>query len=196
MWNIEETIKRRTVQLHEWRSRYSQREYPSKVIRNLFYELYGTQFIWDAHCDEFFSGNARYSDFKDAIHMVINLRNKLMIEDLNPRLDSVLKSAGPVCAGIEFGSFEQMIEDAQDGDNGEVAEIELSFIYYVASNELVVPWFSFGLLGKSKHDAFKQVTGGDIGGFSMDSYDEAIRNLSTFTGMFFDSSFEKLPPLW
>lgn len=44
MWNTEETIKRRVGQLQEWRARYSQGEYPEKVIRNLLYELYGTSF--------------------------------------------------------------------------------------------------------------------------------------------------------
>lgn len=130
------------------------------------------------------------------MHHVLSVRNKFMIEDLNPRLDSVLETAGPVCAGIEFGSFEQMIADAQNGDNGEVAEIELSFMYYVVANELVLPWFAFGLLGMGKHEAFKRVTGGDIGGFVMNSFDDAIRNFSTFTGMYLDSCFERLPPLW
>lgn len=119
-----------------------------------------------------------------------------MIEDLNPRLQRVMQTAGPVCAGLEFKLFQQMIEDAQGGDNGEVAEIELTFVYYVSASELVIPWFACGLLGMTRHQAFREVTGGDIGGLSMNSYDEAVQNFSVFSRFVLDSSFRRLPPLW
>jgi len=196
MWDVEGTISRRTAQLHEWRSRYSRGEYPSKVIQNLFYELYGTQFTWDLHCRDFFAGEKKFSSFKDALDHVAAVRNKIMIETVNPRLAEILESAGPTCAKLEFSLFQQMIEDAQNGDNGEVAEVELSFVYYVTASELVLPWFACGLTGMSRHSAFRDVTGGDIGGFSMETYDEAIQNLAAFSGMYIDSSFERLPPLW
>ena len=102
---------RKIDKLNEWRSRYSKHEYPYKVVLNMFYELYSISFIWD-EISSYFSGNKRYSDFKQAYHYVADLKSEVQVQKVNPQLIQLLNSN--VKAGPEsFSVWEEDIEKAK-----------------------------------------------------------------------------------
>ena len=78
-----------------------------------------------------------------------------------------------------------MIEDAKNGNNDEVEEIEYSYAYITSVIELVIPWAACGLLGMDKHKAFVDVTGGDVGGLKLDTFKDTIQFFPTVLGVSF-----------
>ena len=198
-YDLNNTVNRKIQKLHQWRERYSKSEYPYKVVVNLFYELYTIHFMWDEISSIFskglFSSPKRYNNFPDAMNHMVNIKSEIQVREINPKLIGLMESNLPAC-DQQFGQYKQMIEDAKNGNNGEVEEIEYSYAYITSVIELVIPWAACGLLGMDKHKAFVDVTGGDVGGLSLQSFEEAYKYFNTIVNWQVGESYKKLPPLW
>jgi hypothetical protein len=198
-YDLNNTMNRKIEKLYQWRDRYSKSEYPYKVVVNLFYELYTIHFMWDEISSIFskglFSSPKRYNNFPDAMNHMANIKREIQVREINPKLIGLMESNLPAC-DQQFEQYKQMIEDAKNGNNDEVEEIEYSYAYITSVIELVIPWAACGLLGMDKHKAFVDVTGGDVGGLSLQSFEEAYKYFNTIVNWQVGDSYKKLPPLW
>jgi len=198
-YDLSNTMNRKIQKLYQWRDRYSKSEYPYKVVVNLFYELYTIHFMWDEISSIFskglFSRPRRYNNFQDAMNHMVNIKREIQVRDVNPKLIDIMESNLPAC-GQQFEQYKKMISGAKNGNNGEVEEIEYSYAYITSVIELVIPWAACGLLGMDKHKAFVEVTGGDVGGLSLQSFEEAYKYFNTIVNWQVGDSYQKLPPLW
>jgi len=199
-YDIKNTMDRKIQKLYQWRARYSKNEYPYKVVVNLFYELYTIHFMWDEISSIFskglFSRSKRYNNFSDAMNHMVNIKNEIQIREINPKLIELMESNLPVCGEMQYFQYKEMIEKARNGNNDEVEEIEYSYAYILTVVELITPWAACGLLGMDKHKAFVEVTGGDVGGLSLQSFEEAYKYFNTIVNWQVGESYKKLPPLW
>ena len=89
-----------------------------------------------------------------------------------------------------------MIGGAKNGNNDEVEEIEYSYAYITSVIELVIPWAACGWLGMDKHKAFVEVTGGDLGGLSLQSFGDSYKYINTIANREIADTYQKLSPLW
>ncbi len=200
VWDISDSMNRKIEKLRQWRDRYSKNEYPYKVVVNLFYELYTTHFMWDEISSIFsrglFSKTKRYNNFADAYNHIVDIRREIQVREVNPKLIDIMESNLPVCDGQQYEQYKGMIEKAKKGENNEVEEIEYSYAYICTIIELVLPWAACGLLGMDKHKAFVEVSGGDVGGLSLQSFGDAYKYFNTIANWQVGDSYQKLPPLW
>ena len=199
-YDVADSVNRKIGKLHEWRARYSKHEYPYKVVVNLFYELYTIQFMWK-DIQSIFDGQTSSElgaviDYSTAFNQIGALKRKVQVEVVNQRLMSLLESDQIVCDDQKYSQYVDMIEKAQNGNNDSVEEIEYSYVYIASVIELVLPWVACGLLGMNKHKAFTEVAGGDIGGFSIESFGDAYNHFNTLVNFQIGPSYKKLPPLW
>ena len=78
MYDLAKSYERKIQKLKNWRDRYSKVEYPYKVIMNMFYDLFATQYIWP-EIDRSFSGLKKHADYTDAVNEIAELRNNTKI---------------------------------------------------------------------------------------------------------------------
>lgn len=199
-YDVSESINRKIQKLIQWRDRYTKQEYPHKVIVNLFYELYTIHFMWE-DIQNIFEGSfstelGRTIDYPEALNQILTLKRNIQVGTVNPRLMSLIESNQVVCDDIHYKQYVDMIEGAQNGSNDDIEEIEYSYVYIATVIELVIPWAAFGLLGMNKHKAFVEVTGGDIGGFSIKTFGDAYDSFNILSNTMIGASYKKLPPLW
>ena len=186
---------RKIDKLNEWRSRYSKHEYPYKVVLNMFYELYSISFIWD-EISSYFSGNKRYSDFKQAYHYVADLKSEVQVQKVNPQLIQLLNSN--VKAGPEsFSVWEEDIEKAKNGDNTAVEQIEYGYFWYAMVCDVIVAWAACGLIGNNKREAFIDSTGSEFGDMTYnEDLEETIKWIGAGMSFTIKRFYKKLPDFW
>lgn len=217
MFDAKSTQNRKIQKLQEWRNRYSKEEYPYKVVMNMFYDLFAVESIW-SDINSAFSGVKQFDDPNLALQHIGGLKRQVQLSLINQNLESFLKNDKIAC-GAKYSDFKKMISEAQNGDNHKVIEIEYSYWYYNQYHEAVIIWAAYGYLGYDKHSAFQAVTGGDLGGLKLDTFQDAVQSLSSIIGItfswkdadgnsinpmsdedknkkFYPDNFEFLPPLW
>lgn len=215
MFDIQASQNRKINKLKEWRSKYSKNEYPYKVVLNMFYELFSIEFIWD-DINQAFMGVEQFTDLTKALLHIGERKRQVQISVIHQRLEQLMQN-DRVAGGIKFSDFKSMIQNAINGDNHQVIEIEYSYWFYCQYWEAVLEWAAYGLLGMDKHSAFREVTGGDVGGLKLDTFKDAITYFHKVLGIsfsykdvdgnridplleknkkYYPDSFEILPPLW
>lgn len=217
MFDIEAAQNRKINKLKEWRSRYSKEEYPYKVILNMFYELFSIELIW-SEINSAFSGRKQFNDPTQALMHIGEIKRQTQLTQVHQNLESFLKSDRVAC-GVKYSDFKEMVNVAQNGDNHKVIEIEYSYWFYCQYWEATLEWAAYGYSGYDKHSAFRAVTGGDVGGLKLDSFQDTIKYFPTVLGVsfswkdadgnsinpmssedknkkYYPDRFEFLPPLW
>ncbi|MFA6397495.1 MAG: hypothetical protein WDK96_01445 [Candidatus Paceibacterota bacterium] len=192
--------------LLEWRKKYSREEYSSKVVRNMFYDLYTLQASWPFILNSFtlqgkedFKLGIKYdssgfSDYNIAFNWLVEIKRKIQVEKILPDLDALLLENIPIRSttnkyntDIRFSNYSKMIESAISGSDSDLEKIERYYIWYEMLSELIYSWAAAGLLGKNPWDACMFVTdmqpGANFGGNFEDS-DDVFEVFNTITSMY------------
>jgi len=192
---IVEFYQRKLDKLLEWRERYSKEEYPYKIIQNLFYDLFATQEIWAFIVSSFESLDKmteKPGTIKDAFNTLAMKKRQTALEYIHPRLMQLLKNNVQIAGEFCFSDLETEIRLAQNGDNSAVERVEFTYIFEELVDDSIYLWATFGLLGRSKEDAFYEVTGALHGSMNFESYKSTRNAFSLPIGMFLDSNVQKL----
>lgn len=184
MFDILASQNRKINKLKGWRQTYSKKEYPYKVVLNMFYELFSIELMWD-HINEAFNGEKRYDDQTVAYNHLGQLKRDVQLAEVHQNLESFLKIDKIAC-GAKYSDFKKMIDEAQNGNNHKIIEIEYSYWYYCQYWEATIEWAAYGYLGYDKHSAFRAITGGDLGGLKLDTFQETVQSLSAILGISFE----------
>ena len=186
--------------LKTWRSRYSESEYPYKVIMNMFYELFADALIWN-DIDQAFRNQSRlFNTYEEALEHVYMMKRNVQLEQVHSNLESTLMPGNKIAAGARFSDFEKNINLAKNGDNEAVVEIEYSYWYFCQYHDAFLHWAACAYLGMDKHEAFVETTGGDLGDLNLGNLEGTISSLSkilggSFGGGFKDSQGNSVNPL-
>lgn len=217
MFDIKASQISQINKLKEWRERYSKNDYPGKVILNLFYELFTIELIWD-EINLAFSGEIQFSDPAQAFSHIVEIKRQVQLREVHADLERLMANDTIAC-GVKYSDFQGMIENAINGDNGSVVEVEYSYWYYCQYYEAIIEWAACGYLGYDKHSAFQAVTGGDVGGLKLDTFENTVEFFHKLLGIsfswkdadgnsinplseedknkkYYSDSFEILSPLW
>ena len=187
MYDITNSSQNKINKLNEWRNRYSKDEYPYKVILNMFYDLFSTQKIW-SQINESFSGFKKYSDFNDAFNEITSMRRNAQLDYVQPNLMKLLDD-NKEAAGTKYSDYSESVSKAQGGDNHAVVEIEYTYWFYGSYNDATIYWAACGLLGLDKVSAYIEITGGNVGGLKLDSFQDVIEFLPQVLGASVGGSF-------
>jgi hypothetical protein len=172
------------TKLHEWRNRYDKREYPEKIVINIFYDIFAIEGVWN-ELTSTFTGVKRASDFNTAYQNVVNLKRDYQVRSLNQNLLLFIRQDKPVC-DTKYSDWSEDIKLASNGDNASVVELEYSYWFYNQYGAATLMWAACGSLGLNKRQAFQQISGGDLGDFKADTFAEIVQSFASILGVVFD----------
>jgi hypothetical protein len=184
MFNMDMPKESGKAKLDGWRERYSKEEYPSKVVVNLFYELFALEGIWP-QIEQIFSSGSKYSDFREAYEQMILVKRTYQMGPLRGLLMESL-ATDRVAADTKKSNWTNKENLASTGDNESVVEIEYGYWYYNQYCAATLAWAACGLLGQNKEDAFFEVAGGITGGIDFDSFGSVLNGLKNVLGAVFE----------
>ena len=191
MINIGQIQNNKIDLLKKWRDRYSPTEYPYKVVMNMFYELFSDELIWNDIDTAFYRKEKIFSSYDQALEHVYMMKRDVQINSVNPNLETTLMPSNKAAAGARFSDFEDNIARAKNyEDNEAVVEIEYSYWYFCQYHDAFLHWAACAFLGMDKHEAFIEVTGGDIGDLNLSSLEGTISSLSMILGASIGASFQ------
>ena len=221
MFDIQAARDRKINKLKEWRDKYSRNEYPYKVILNMFYELFSIELMWGEIDSAFYPSleqmtSNQFTTLALALGHIGEIKRGTQLLEVHQNLERFMENDKVVC-GVKYSDFREMVREAKNGDNYKVVEIEYSYWFYCQYWEAILQWAAYGYLGYDKHSAFIEVTGGNVGGLKLDTYQDAMEFFPWVLGVsfswkdadgnsidplkdknnkYYPDSFELLPPLW
>lgn len=153
--NFSENVEFNMNNLKKWRDRYSPKEYPYKVVINMFYDLIPLKMIWPEILNCFNQGKKVNSIDEGINHISQLFRNAQLT--ISNSMDQHMKD------GIQVGDcnslkLQPIIEKAKLGDNKFVEEIEYSYIARTSLKAFFLIWASLGLNGNSMEEAYQKIS--------------------------------------
>lgn len=139
--------------LKEWEIRYSEEEFPEKIIINSIYQSLQLHYLCN-NLDIFFKGK-KIENLEEALNEVEVFKNK-NLSDVRTKVDSYFKS------NIKIGSLDpklckDLIKKHFQGDDNAIKEIFKIYLWYSGAFELGVYFCALGLLGHNKKDALENL---------------------------------------
>jgi tetratricopeptide (TPR) repeat protein len=148
------------TQLKKWRDRYSNKEYPSKIILNIFYRQYIMDSIWEIQIINSFDKLAN-SEI-EIIESFKKIENQYSINaqkfNSGNRLINLMKESVEI-GGLNYNSLLPLIEKAENEDNKAIEELEFTYLFWLLANKTSIMWSSFGRIGLTKFESVTKITG-------------------------------------
>ncbi|WP_179367702.1 tetratricopeptide repeat protein [Winogradskyella forsetii] len=145
--------------LKKWRDRYSTKEYPSKIVLNIFYRQYAMDSIWDMQIANSFEKLANTEvDLLEAFKK-IETEYSASAENFtsNNRLINLIKE-GVEIGGLNYNSLLPLILKAEKEDNTAIEELEFTYLYWFLANKSTMMWSAYGRIGHNNLDSVTKVT--------------------------------------
>jgi len=171
-----------------WRKRYTRKEYPRKVMTNLFYDLYAGKALWPKVA-EFVSardkspGENPNIDFNKALKIIHDTRRKIQLEKIHPNLDLMLSNDVPITAKLCFSDSAQAIESAASGNDEDLEKIEYSYICHGLASNMISYWAAAVLSGKDPEKAIYFINDVLPGG-NLETFDDLFEKLIFVSGLY------------
>lgn len=203
-YHLQEIATGNKNNLIRWRSRYSPQEYPYKIILNLFYELLPTYDLWTTQKDNF--GKMLFDNYQPSYEFVLDIFREHQLKYQNT-LENILK-VGTKIGDINSKSYAKLIDDAKNGSNKAVEELEYCYSVYTPIGAMFINWFAFGNMGHNKEIAQQNIFNMSVIVNNWESFDETFESFkkscvyeiggsSNMIGAkITDKLYEPLPYLW
>ncbi len=191
--------------LKNWRERYTKILYPNKVVTNMFYDLLPLKMIWN-DIENSFSNADNSNSFSHGMKIIFSIFREAQLS-INPQIDSILVN-GVTIGKISSINYKSLIENAKEGSNKDVEEIEFCYITYCAIKGIMLSWAACGLQGMGRTEAHKDLLEiiypvenykifNDVFNSFADSCIALTGGLASKSGTtFIKSPYTPLPPLW
>lgn len=182
------------LKLKIWRGRYSREEYPSKVALNTLYEMLIVEKMWieiQSPYNKSQSHRSNFKDFQQAHTFIMGRSESIALGEVHPIIKTEYINRESI-AGLNWESVKKRVDKAQNGDNDEVREIELTYYFYTCGVELIYAWSALGYFNGSQEDAFFELAGMIIGGVDYSAYESLVHSFGQAASMF----YKPLPDLF
>lgn len=159
--------------LIKWRSRYSEREYPGKVVLNIFYRRYTMEAMWPEMIA--YISNNRGTSFVEAVKDLEYMYSITAATKIVSVLESRLTNEPERGVGnITYSDFKKKIALAAAGDRKMKEDLEYSYLYFRLSDEAVKYWAAARTTGLSDDEAIKTVTNFNVESGGITSYSNIV----------------------
>ena len=125
--------------LVRWRERYSPKEYPYKVVLNLFYDLLPLNDLWTTKSKDF--GQKKFDDYESAFKENFEVFRFLQLKFYAHSMDARL-AEGARAGNLESTYYNKFITEAQNGSNKAIEELEYAYTVFVPIRAVFVDWFA------------------------------------------------------
>jgi len=157
------TFKESRQMINTWRERYNSKEYPLKVVMNIFYRKYTIERMWPNIFHK------KYSDWQTAYRSLKLIYSETAQNEVAPFLEKKLQSNDRVTS-LKFTDFSSYINSAASGNQEAIKGIEYTYFLHRILDELVLVWVAMVVSGESKIDAIAKITRAVIEDMPIDDY--------------------------
>lgn len=161
--DLTSTFKEARQLINTWKARYSAAEYPKKVIMNIFYRKYTIEKMWPTIF------NTKYSNWEDAYKGLKLSYGNVAQQDINPVLESKLKSNDQVTS-IKYSDFTSYIESAASGNKDALKGVEYTYFLHRILDDLIFVWVAMVVSGETKVNAIAKITRAVIAEMPINDY--------------------------
>jgi cell division protein ZapA (FtsZ GTPase activity inhibitor) len=178
--------------LQQWRGRYQDSEYPSKVAINVTLEALVTEEKHSYYENSF--GNSKVQDLEAGVEKV-GAKEKEIRDRVVTEAEGAYETR-PNIGSLQLDGLRSKVDVAADGDNSAVEDLEFSLVYYGGVFELFTGWYAAGLCGLSREQAMVAMTGQSI---RTPSEIQAVEGyFSDYTSSVLEQIdvYQQLPALW
>lgn len=138
-----------------WRNKYTRNEYPHKIVINMMYRAYATQFVYQAFQN---NGLPPFDDFNEAASYVIRFYGETAISKVHANLlDWMRFKPNELVGTVTTSSYENLATLAEN-NSSKLEELEFSYIFNTMSDMCVLYFIAFRLCGDSQEEAIQKMT--------------------------------------
>ena len=149
--DLTSTFKDARQLINTWRNRYDPKEYPQKVVMNVFYRKYTIERMWSKIFDK------KYSDWQTAYNDLKTKYAETAQNEIVPVLERKLQSNDKVNS-IKFSDFTAYIKSAGNGNQDAIKGIEYTYFLHRILDEMTLIWVALVLSGETKINAIAKMT--------------------------------------
>ena len=182
-----------TNNLVKWRNRYSDAEYPQKIVLNIFYRRYTMRTMWNELMN--IVNQRAYNSFQDAAMDLEKLYSNTATVKVAPYLESWIRNnPNEIVGAIHYKDFEGLIQRVQMGSKPAKEELEFSYLHYLISDKATLAWAAFCAIGISPLKAITEVSGAIIQPMPLNDYNTLTVGLGQlYTTRFMQDRYNPLP---
>lgn len=182
-----------TNNLVKWRNRYSDAEYPQKIVLNIFYRRYTMRTMWNELMN--IVNQRAYNSFQDAAMDLEKLYSSTATVKVAPYLESWIRNnPNEIVGAIHYKDFEGLIQRVQMGSKPAKEELEFSYLHYLISDKATLAWAAFCAIGISPLKAITEVSGAIIQPMPLNDYNTLTVGLGQlYTTRFMQDRYNPLP---
>ena len=136
-----------------WRERYSEFEYPNRIVINMIYQSLQLEVIWNNLND--FTSKPFYQDYNQANLFVENEKNKFN-SNIRNEVENKYEEGGLI-GNLNIDVYKELVAKAQKGDIVALEKIIQGFLWYSGAFELGIIYCSSLKNGKSHQFALDQI---------------------------------------
>lgn len=176
-----------------WRKRYSDTEYPRKVVLNIFYRRYTMSKMWNDLMN--IVNQKPYNSFPEAAKVIETLYSDTAKSKVAPYLESwIQNNPDEIVGAIHYRDFEGLIQRVQLGSKPAKEELEFSYLHYLISDKATLAWAAFCAKGVSPLEAITKVSGAIIQPMPLNDYNTLTVGLGQlYTTNFMLDRYDPLP---
>ncbi|HPI29621.1 MAG TPA: hypothetical protein PLB59_01960 [Bacteroidales bacterium] len=192
--------------LNRWRERYEKKEYPNKIVVNIFYRNYTVLELWKELTPYFFKNNNPLNSIEKAYQNIYEAYQNKSKNIINPKLLTLIENdKDKDIGGVNYDAFKPIINDASNGDNKSVEQTEYVYLFQLLKNECILYWLSLGLCGEDYIDAFFKITGIQTGGIDPNLVDIILPKQELARGglpfemyiqYWMENNYKQMPNFW
>ncbi len=182
-----------TNNLISWRNRYSDIEYPRKVVLNIFYRRYAMSKMWNNLMN--IVNQKSYNSFQEAVIALERLYSITATTKVLPYLESwIQNNPDEIVGAIHYRDFVGLIQRVQMGSKPAKEELEFSYLYYLISDKATLAWAAFCATGISPLKAITEVSSAIIQPMPLNDYNTLTVGLGQlYTTRFLQERYNPLP---
>lgn len=161
MMQIEQIYNSGIVKLSGWKIKYSNEEYPKKVLSNMYYNQFSMLSMWNfiEDCFDYDGLSGNYHEYQSAYNRVS--------EEFSIHKEKVLPYIKVNMENVDYETkirlyknyYDKILARIETGDISEVSKIESDFMVNFISNSLILTWAAMGLTGVDKASGYGKITG-------------------------------------
>jgi hypothetical protein len=141
-----------------WRNRYTEDEYPGKVVLNIFYRKYSMEAMWDDMLP--YINHSVRKDFNEAVRELEMAYSRSASFKVHNNLIMYLRTQPEYeLGGTSYEAFGENIRKAAYGDKAAREEIEFAYLYNLLMDKATLYWGAACSTGLDKIKAIGFVTG-------------------------------------
>ncbi len=136
-----------------WRERYSEFEYPNRIVINMIYQSLQLEVIWNNLND--FTSKPFYQDYNQATSFVENEKNKynsIVQKEVERKYEQ-----GGLIGNLNIDVYKELVAKAQKGDIVALEKITEGFLWYSGAFELGVVYCSLLKNGTTQQFALNEI---------------------------------------